>query len=74
MMIKIAVGNDLGHPSKTVEIEWSKFADKLVRHKEQSRKGGKFFVGGHFSGTERKEDQMVGRSLLTLDADDTGDG
>ena len=71
MMVKIAIGTDLG-AAKTVEIEWNKLSGMLCNHEQRSRKGGKFFVGGHFTGTERKEDQMVGRSLLTLDADETG--
>jgi len=71
MMVKIAIGTDLG-AAKTVEIEWKKLSSLLSRHEESKRKGGKFFVGGHFTGTERREASMVGRSLLTLDADDTG--
>jgi hypothetical protein len=71
MMVRIAIGTDLG-AAKTVEIEWKKLSSLLSRHEESKRKGGKFFVGGHFTGTERREASMVGRSLLTLDADDTG--
>lgn len=71
MMVKIAIGTDLG-AAKTVEIEWKKLSGLLCKHEQRKRKGGKFFVGGHFTGTDRKEDQMVGRSLLTLDADETG--
>ena len=70
-MVKIAIGTDLG-AAKTVEIEWKKLSRLLCKHEQRHRKGGKFFVGGHFTGTDRKEDQMVGRSLLTLDADETG--
>lgn len=69
MMIKVAVGKDLGI-AQTREIEWGKFATALTTHVQSARKGGKFFVGGYFEGTERKEDAMVARTLLTLDIDD----
>ena len=69
MMIKVAVGKDLG-VAQTREIEWGKFATALTTHTQSARKGGKFFVGGYFNGTERKEDAMVARTLLTLDIDD----
>lgn len=69
MMIKVAVGKDLGI-AQTREIEWNRFATALTTHVQSARKGGKFFVGGYFNGTERKEDAMVARTLLTLDIDD----
>lgn len=68
-MIKVAVGKDLG-VAQTREIEWNRFATALTTHTRSNRKGGKFFVGGYFEGTERKEDAMVARTLLTLDIDD----
>ena len=67
-MIKVAVGKDLG-AATTREIEWDKFSHALTKHTQSDRKGGKFFVGGYFSGTERKEDQMIARTLLTIDCD-----
>lgn len=69
MMLKVALGKDLGE-AKTKEIEWDRFAELLSHHEETARKGGKFFVGGYFNGKERKEDNLVARTLLTLDADE----
>lgn len=71
MMLKIAVGTDLGE-AKTKTVDWDKFAERLCQHEQSSRKGGKFFVGGYFSGTERKEANLVERTMLTLDADEVG--
>lgn len=68
MMVRIAVGDDPGHvENKTVP--WSKLAKVLTTHKQADTKGGRFFVGGHFASSERREDQLVERTLLTFDAD-----
>jgi len=69
MKIKLARGDgDLGH-IKNVNTEWAKISKALSTHTHADSKGGKYFVGGYFYGTTRKEDAMVARTLLTLDAD-----
>lgn len=68
MKIKLSKGDDLGH-IKNVEIEWSKISKTLSTHEQADTKGGKYFVGGYFNGTVRKEDAMIARTLLTLDVD-----
>ena len=71
MMVKIAVGTDLA-VVENKEISWTKLSGLLTKHKQSNHKDGKYFIGGYFTGTERKEDQMVARTLLTFDVDDTG--
>lgn len=68
MLIKLAKGDDLGQ-IKNIEIEWDKISNTLSKHEYALNKGGKYFVGGYFKGTARKEDDMVARTLLTLDVD-----
>ncbi len=72
MMVKIAVGeNDMGHVDNR-SVQWDKLADVLTRHQQADAKGGRFFVGGYFTGNERKEANLVERTLLTFDADAIG--
>jgi putative DNA primase/helicase len=69
MMVKIAVGeNDMGHVDNR-SVQWDKLADVLTKHQQADAKGGRFFVGGYFTGNERKEANLVERTLLTFDAD-----
>jgi len=44
----------------------------FTTHKQSDKKGGAFFVGGSFKGTKRIENELLFRSLLTLDIDDSG--
>jgi hypothetical protein len=72
MMVKIAVGeNDMGHVDNR-SVQWDKLADVLTKHQQADAKGGRFFVGGYFTGNERKEANLVERTLLTFDADAIG--
>jgi len=71
-MVKIAVGeNDMGRVDNR-SVQWDKLAGVLTRHQQADAKGGKFFVGGHFDGHERREENLVERTLLTFDADAIG--
>lgn len=74
MMIKLAIGDDLG-VVKNVSSDWGKLSTKLTTHKITDKKMGKYFVGGYFDDTnKRTEDHLVARTLLTLDCDDAGMG
>lgn len=73
MEVTLSRGNSqaaggLGQVNK-VTVPWDKFIDRMTTHEEAKEKGGAFFVGGHFSSKQRKEHDMVSRTLLTLDAD-----
>lgn len=65
---KIAVGSDLGGV-KNIELTWDELKEKLTTHKQADRKGGEFFLAGHFKGSRRVEEEMLFRSLLTIDID-----
>lgn len=65
---KIAVGSDLGGV-KNIELTWDELKEKLTTHKQAERKGGEFFLAGHFKGSRRVEEEMLFRSLLTIDID-----
>ena len=65
---KIAVGSDLGGV-KNIELTWDELKEKLTTHKQSERKGGEFFLAGHFKGSRRVEEEMLFRSLLTIDID-----
>lgn len=69
MTYTIAVGTELG----TVEnktLSWDDIVERLSRHEVALTKGGRYFVGGAFNGNQRKEANLLNRSLLTLDLDD----
>jgi hypothetical protein len=68
MKMQIAVGTDLGHIDNVV-VTWADFRKALTRHKVATAKGGKYFVGGYFNGHERREANMVSRTVLTFDVD-----
>jgi len=68
MKMQIAVGTDLGHVDNVV-VTWADFRKALTRHKVATAKGGKYFVGGYFNGHERREANMVSRTVLTFDVD-----
>ena len=68
MTYTIAVGTELG----TVENKtlcWDDIVERLSRHEVALTKGGRYFVGGAFNGNQRKEANLLNRSLLTLDLD-----
>lgn len=71
MMIKVSIGENLGKV-KEKTIEWSRFTEVMSQHKQAEKKGGKYFVGGYFQSENRLTDQMVARTMITLDIDDSG--
>ena len=69
-MYKIAVGEHQESSTiKNIDISWDKLASRLSSHTITQDKGGKYLVGGHFSGTVRKGEYLIARTLLVLDVD-----
>jgi len=71
-LYKIAVGRADKGVIENIEKSWAGLVKGFTRHKVSAKKGGAFFVGGSFKGARRVEDELVSRSLLTLDIDDSG--
>ena len=68
---KVATGANLGRCTNN-SFTWDKLVVGFTSHTQSDVKGGKYFVGGWFEGHERKESQMLCRSLLTFDIDNSG--
>jgi hypothetical protein len=68
MTYNIAVGTDLGSVQNK-SLSWDTIVERMTRHEVAVAKGGRYFVGGEYSSTERKEANLLNRSLLTLDID-----
>lgn len=67
---KIAVGeHQESNTIKNIDISWDKLAQRLSSHTITQDKGGKYLVGGHFSGTVRRGEYLIARTLLVLDVD-----
>lgn len=66
--ITLSVGEDFGTVKKTTTT-WEKLVAGLTTHKQADTKGGRYFVGGYFQGTRRKEGELVAMTLLTIDID-----
>lgn len=69
MEYEISLGVDFG-TVKRKSIAWADIAKRLSRHEVALEKGGSYLVGGAFASSERKEQNLLFRSLLTLDIDD----
>lgn len=50
-------------------LPWSQIAKRLTSHEVALTKGGPYFVGGAYSSPQRKEANLLHRSMLTLDVD-----
>jgi len=74
MMTKytIAVGIDLGTVDNKT-LSWEAIVERLSRHEVALTKGGRYLVGGCFDGTQRKEANLLNRSLITLDLDNVAE-
>ena len=68
--ISIGTGRNLGE-AKLLSITWPDLVAQLSVHKQSDTKGGPFFIGGYFNGEDRQAVNMVGRTLLTIDIDET---
>ncbi len=53
----------------TVVRGWQHIMKQLSTHTVAAKKGGKYLVGGYYSGDVRKEEFMVARTLMVLDID-----
>jgi hypothetical protein len=73
MKYTIAVGTDLGTVQNKT-LPWHTIADRLSKHEVAVAKGGRYLVGGEFDGTQRKEANLLNRSLITLDLDNVPEG
>lgn len=71
MKFHIAIGSDLGK-CENKEMTWEKLRTAFTTHTVSSSKSGKYFVGGYFNGTVRRDEFLVQRTLLALDIDDSG--
>ena len=71
-LYNIAVGRADKGIIENIGKSWSGLVKGFTRHKVSAKKGGAFFVGGSFKSTRRIENELLFRSLLTLDIDDSG--
>lgn len=69
MEYEISLGVDFGTVKHKV-VSWDGIVKRLSHHEVALEKGGSYLVGGAFSTSERKEENLVHRSLMTLDIDE----
>ncbi len=69
MEYEISLGVSTG-TVKRKTISWDSIVERLTRHEVALEKGGQYIVGGAFSTAERKEENLLFRSLMTLDIDE----
>ena len=69
-IFRIAQGKALGE-CENKDISWKELTDCFGWHRV-GVKAGTYFVGGSYSSKVRRDENMVDRSLLTLDIDDCG--
>ena len=73
--MKIAIGSN--ETSNTIihkEVTWQQIVKKYTAHKVTAKKGGEYVIGGEYSGDIRREEFLVGRSLLVVDIDSYAGG
>ena len=69
-MIEFSFSSGAKGKVKRVAAEWDDFAEKVSTHKVGD-KDGAFFVGGVYGESgERVEENLLSRTMLTLDVDD----
>jgi len=68
----IAIGGKNLGVCENHEFTWPVLVEKLTTHKQSDNKTGAWFVGGSVKGTKRSDSEMVSRSLLTYDIDNSG--
>ena len=67
---KLSIGKtESSNKVVTVVRGWQHIMKQLSTHVVAPKKGGKYLVGGYYSGDVRKEEYMVARTLLVLDID-----
>jgi hypothetical protein len=68
--MKIAIGsNETSSAIIHKDVTWQQIVKKYTTHKVTSKKGGEYVIGGEYSGSVRREEFMIGRSLLVVDID-----
>lgn len=68
----IAIGGKNLGLCKNHEFTWPVLVEKLTTHKQSDNKTGAWFVGGSVRGTKRSDSEMISRSVLTYDIDNSG--
>ena len=67
---KLSIGKtESSNKVVTVVRGWQHIMTQLSTHVVAAKKGGKYLIGGYYSGGVRKEEFMVARTLLVLDID-----
>jgi hypothetical protein len=69
---KIAIGGKNLGVCENHEFTWPVLVEKLTTHKQSDNKTGAWFLGGSVKGTKRSDSEMVSRSVLTYDIDNSG--
>jgi hypothetical protein len=69
---KIAIGGKNLGVCENHEFTWPVLVEKLTTHRQSDNKTGAWFVGGSVKGTKRSDSEMVSRSVLTYDIDNSG--
>ena len=68
--MKIAIGsNETSNAITHKDVTWQQIVKKYTTHKVTAKKGGEYVIGGGYSGNIRREEFLVGRSLLVIDID-----
>ena len=68
--MKIAIGsNETSNAITHKDVTWQQIVKKYTTHKVTAKKGGEYVIGGEYSGNIRREEFLVGRSLLVIDID-----
>ena len=68
--MKIAIGsNETSNVITHKDVTWQQIVKKYTTHKVTAKKGGEYVIGGEYSGNIRREEFLVGRSLLVIDID-----
>ena len=70
---KIAIGGGKNLAlCENKEYTWDVLVEKLTTHKKSETKTGVWFVGGQVKGVKRSDSEMISRSLLVYDIDNSG--
>ena len=68
--MKIAIGsNETSNAITHKDVTWQQIVKKYTTHKVTAKKGGEYVIGGEYRGNIRREEFLVGRSLLVIDID-----
>lgn len=71
-LFNIAIGSKNFGICQNREYSWAQLVTKLTTHKQSDTKAGAWWVGGKFKGNVRSADELLSRSLLVFDIDNSG--